>query len=133
MKAGFATTGICPIDPNNVLRKMPGGMRQDSSDNTVAEAIEKMFASQRYGGIGAGTLSRRRPPAKRIKVTPGKSVGNMHPNDEEWEAAEESDRFYHNVLQHNTVAAPNYETVVWGDSIQALAKNDFVAAIWEKS
>jgi hypothetical protein len=133
IKAGFEATGICPIDPNRVLRKLPGGVAQSSSDNIVVEAIEKMIAPQRYHDHDAGTSSRRRPPAKRIKVAPGKSVGNLRPNDEESEASEEPDGIDQNFPQDQAVAAPHHETVVTVESILDLAKNDFVAAVWEKS
>lgn len=76
LKSGFATCGVCPIDADRVLRKMPGGLARENSDCIVAEVVEKLLSSKLYGDQRAGPSSRRGPQTKRIKVVPGKSVGN---------------------------------------------------------
>ncbi len=64
---------------------MPGGLARENSDCIVAEVVEKLLSSKLYGDQRAGPSSRRRPPTKRIKVVPGRSVGNPESTEDDSE------------------------------------------------
>jgi hypothetical protein len=142
LKAGFEACGIYPINAHRVLQKLPGGVTRQSSDCIIADVVEKMLAPQRYGENGVGTSSQRRKPAKRMKVVPGKSVGNAQSNSEASEAEEHvnrinDERMYDDHVESNEqdLVEPNAEAVsdhiAKVESIIDLATGDVVAAIWE--
>ena len=145
LKAGFEACGIWPINANRVLRKLPGGVTRENSNCVIADVIEKMLAPQRYGDKDAGSSSQRRRPAKRLKVVPGKSVGNAQSNSEASDAEEPVNRINDERMDDNRalesneqdLVEPNAEAVsdyiAKVESIIDLAKGDVVAATWEKS
>jgi hypothetical protein len=144
LKAGFEACGIFPINANRVLQKLPGGVTRQSSDCIVANVVEKMLAPKRYGDNGVGTSSQRRQPAKRMKVIPGKSVGNAQSNSEASEAEgqvnqindeqmsdDHFESYERDLVESNAEAVSDHIAKV--ESIMDLAAGDVVAAIWDKS
>lgn len=95
LKAGFATTGISPLDRTRVLRKLPGFEEGVASCNSTIQSTADE-QSQRVGAVWVETLkdffeefrktetssnsrkepqtSKNQPKKKRLKVLPGKSI-----------------------------------------------------------
>jgi hypothetical protein len=126
------------------LQKLPGGVTRQSSDCIVANVVEKMLAPKRYGDNGVGTSSQRRQPAKRMKVIPGKSVGNAQSNSEASEAEgqvnqindeqmsdDHFESYKRDLVESNAEAVSDHIAKV--ESIIDLATGDVVAAIWDKT
>jgi hypothetical protein len=77
MKSGFEKTGICPLNENIVLKRLPDGNNDSTNDDTgsskhqVSAALIDMLADMR--GVNKDVEIRRR--RKKINVAPGKSIG----------------------------------------------------------
>lgn len=77
MKSGFEKTGICPLNENIVLKRLPDGNNDSTNDDTgsskhqVSAALIDMLAEMR--GVNKDVEIRRR--RKKINVAPGKSIG----------------------------------------------------------
>ncbi len=86
--SGFRTTGIYPVDRQEILRKLAGGtdenQQQSESSLLIAETIKSVLEKSRYE-----KTPRQRTKKKRIAVVPGKSVSTVDYADSDPE--EESD------------------------------------------
>lgn len=72
--AGFKATGISPLNPNTVLKKIPGATLSPSAAQIQAQvsgALLSHLQEQRLGDENAPKRGRKR----RIQVSPGKSIG----------------------------------------------------------
>ena len=66
MKSGFEATGICPLDQERVLKRLPS---DEGNTQAVSSAVMDLLSSRRHG--------EQRPHAKkrcRVNVEPGKSI-----------------------------------------------------------
>lgn len=88
MKSGFRASGICPLNPNAVMKKIPGGavlsQSQTSSsaapaavkqENSFSEHLVTLLKKERFGS----PTDRAMPKRKRlVDIQPGESVSAEH-------------------------------------------------------
>ncbi len=80
MVSGFRTAGIYPLNKQEVLKKIPGGVQSDEDgiSDTITKTIEGILHPLRYNKSPKQNLKR-----KRLRVEPGKSVAASDSPDEE--------------------------------------------------
>lgn len=68
--SGFKKAGINPLDPTQVLKRLPGYDRVSHQPETINESVLTILKEMRYGTINVAEPKRKR----KIEVEPGKSV-----------------------------------------------------------
>lgn len=68
--ASFKATGIAPLDPNSVLRKIPSENADDAANQAVNNVLVEYLQQQRF----STTPTRRNIKRQKLVVEPGKSV-----------------------------------------------------------
>ena len=102
--SGFEATGISPVNPDKVLRKLPTTEDPEDVGTVINDSLTEFLRENRYGPADRG-ISRKR---KRVPVAPGKSIAgpstirdstssenedislNDHSEKEETDSAEEN-------------------------------------------
>ncbi|XP_037869003.1 uncharacterized protein LOC119628945 [Bombyx mori] len=71
--SGFRKTGIKPIDPNQVLSRLPEELDvKESGENEVEKSVLDILKEMRYGTTNINEPKRKR----KLEVIPGRSVGS---------------------------------------------------------
>ncbi|CAB3233171.1 unnamed protein product [Arctia plantaginis] len=68
--SGFKKAGINPLDPTQVLKRLPGYDRVSHQTETINESVLTILKEMRYGTINVAEPKRKR----KIEVESGKSV-----------------------------------------------------------
>ena len=79
--SGFRTTGLCPLNKEEVLRKLPHSDNGNDPNDSVSGAFVTYLKEVRYGDESEPTTKRTR--RKVVGVEPGQSIGtvNIHATD----------------------------------------------------
>ena len=82
--SGFRTTGLWPLNKEEVLRKLPHSDNDDNGDNpneSVSDAFVTYLKDVRYGDQGEPANKRVR--RKMVGIEPGKSIGSVNINSKD--------------------------------------------------
>ena len=75
--SGFRTTGLCPLNKEEVLRKLPHSDNGNDPNHSVSGAFVT-YLKVRYGDESEPTTKRTRRKVVQVGVEPGQSIGTVN-------------------------------------------------------
>lgn len=76
--SSFEATGICPFNPNRVMKRLPGYEEQEEVQEEVSSSLVSFLKTRRYGDKTEKSAPKKK---KDLKVQPGRSVNAVQENE----------------------------------------------------